>query len=157
MLTWKAFGDIIGGIDCEICVWEADVRKFEQFTGRATPASRKALRVAIQTRGNMSLNQAAYTALGEPKAVLLLFDSESRAVGLQPTSEATRHAFPVRRQPNSKSYIIGAASFCKHYEIPVEATRAFEPVLEDGILVFEIDKGIQIPARQRSKNVEEAA
>lgn len=127
------------------------MRNFEQFTGRAIPATRKTFRVAIQTRGNMSLNQAAFSALGEPAAVLLLYDKEAKVVGLKPVSADTRHAFPIRRQPNSKSYVIGAASFCAHYDIPVGATTAFIPTLEDGILVFELDKGIQLPSRRRNK------
>ena len=127
------------------------MRKFETFTKRSTPASRMIPRVALQTRGNMSMNEAAYKALGEPAAVLLMFDRETKAVGLQPTAIETKHAYPIRKQPNSKSFMVGAVSFCNHYEIDVSHTRAFTPQIEDGILVFELDKGIDLPLRQRTK------
>jgi hypothetical protein len=106
-------------------------------------------RVALQTRGNISLNQAAYKALGEPVAVLLMFDKTSNAVGLQPASLDAKHVYPIRKQPNSKSYMIGAVAFCKHYEIDVSHTRAFSPQVEDGVLVFDLDKGTDLPARKR--------
>ena len=127
-------------------------RKFEEFTFRSIPASRKQPRVAIQTRGNMSLNEAAFEALGKPEKVILLFDKDTNAVGLKATEEKVRYAFPIRRQSGSKSYLIGSASFCQHYGIDTSITKAFEPVLEEGILVFEIDEGAPvITSRGRPK------
>ena len=101
------------------------------------------------------MNEAAFKLLGEPEAVLLMFDKESNAVGLQSTAIDTKHAYPVRKQPNSKSFMVAATSFCNHYEIDVSSTKAFTPQVEDGILVFELDKGTDIPTRQRTKKDEE--
>jgi hypothetical protein len=127
---------------------------FEKFTGRAVPASRKIPRIAIQTRGNMSLNKAAYEALGSPPAVFLLFNKTTRAVGLQPTKLEEAHSYPVRKQPGSESYMIGARAFCQFYELDVSSTRAFAPKLQDGILVFEFDKGDVIAPRKRAAHAD---
>lgn len=127
------------------------MRKFEEFTLRANPALRKTPRVAIQTRGNMSLNYTAFMALGEPEAIVFFYDKESKVVGLKPVPVETRHAYPVRRQQGSKSFLVGAQSFCKYYGIDVSQTRVFVPQLEDGMLVFELDTGIALPTRKRSK------
>lgn len=126
------------------------MRKFETFTGRATPASRKVPRIAIQKKGNMSLNKAAFEALKSPDAVFLMFDKESKAVGIKPANPEERYTYPVRKQKGSESYMIGARAFCAHYEIETSHTTAFAPELEDGILVFELNKGVAIPIRKRN-------
>lgn len=123
---------------------------FEKFTGRAVPASRKIPRVALQTRGNMSLNKAAFEALGSPEAVFLLFNKATRALALQPATIDQPYSYPVRKQPGSESYMVGARAFCQHYELDVSGTRAFAPKLQDGILVFEFDKGDAVAPRKRS-------
>ncbi len=127
------------------------MRNFEEFTLRAVPASRKTPRVAIQSRGNISMNLAAFQQLGEPQAVILMFDKDSRAVGMRSVPIETKHAFPIRRQPNSKSFVIGAASFCNHYGIVFDGTTVFIPQFEDNILVFEVDKGTVLPVRKRGQ------
>lgn len=125
------------------------MRNFEEFTGRATPVASNIPRVAIQKRGNMSLNKAAYKALGEPGFVVLLYDSGTNSIGLRPSQGNVRHAYPVRKQPNSQSYLVAGHAFCRFYGIDTGFTRAFEPSMEDGILVVELDQGVAIerPAR----------
>ena len=127
------------------------MRNFEEFTGRSTPASSKTMRIAIQRRGTMSFNKATFEALGKPDAIILLFDKETRAVGIKATSQDTKHAYPVRKQPNSNSFLVAAQAFCKYYDIDTEATRAYYPQLEDGMIVFELDKGAEIPTRRRTE------
>lgn len=122
--------------------------KFEEFTLRNTPASSKVMRVSLHKKGNFALNKAAYDALGEPKAVILLFDKDNKAVGLKAVDPDTvRHAYSVRGQNNSKSYLIGAIAFCQHYDIDATQSKVFEPELVDGVLVLELDKAMGIPQR----------
>src|SRR5689334_24662907 len=78
-------------------------REFEVFTGRFKPASSKTMRVTLNTRGVFSLNSATYTALGEPRFVELLYDKTNRVIGLRPTEETTKHAYPVRRSEEHTS------------------------------------------------------
>jgi hypothetical protein len=126
-------------------------RNFETFTHRSTPVSSKTPRVGLQKRGTMSLNAAAYKALGEPEAILLMYDKQSKAVGLQAVAADAKYAYPVRKQPNSQSYMLGAVSFCNYYEIDTSQTRAFTPEIEEGILVFELSKGTILLPRLRTK------
>ena len=128
------------------------MRQFEEFTGRSTPSSSKMLRVALQKRGTMSLNRAAFKALGEPSHVILFFDKESRAIGIKPADGSVRHAYPVRKQEQAASYLFAAQAFCKHYDLLTGVTTAFEPTLEDGMLVFEFDKGVEIASRTRASS-----
>lgn len=125
---------------------------FEEFTLRNTPISNKVMRVSLHKKGNFSLNKAAYEALGSPQAVTLLFDREKKVVGFKPVEPEVRHAYRVRSQNNSQSYLIGAISFCKYYDIDASKTRMFEPELSDGLLVLELDKAINVAQRAPRQN-----
>jgi hypothetical protein len=127
------------------------MRNFEEFKGRAIPASSKMMRVAIQRRGTMSFNQATFESLGKPEAITLHYDRDAKAIGFKPASKKIRHAYPVRKQPHSNSFIISAQSFCAYYEIDTNPPRAFTPTLEDGMLVFELNKGVVVSSRVSSK------
>jgi len=94
------------------------------------------------------LNPAAFRALGEPDAVVLLFDDGSRAIGLKPTSADVPHAYPVRRQ-RSGNYLVTVEAFCTHHSIDRSRTKTFEPAVENGILLLELDKAADVPLRQR--------
>jgi hypothetical protein len=122
---------------------------FEEFTQRNTPASSKQMRVSLHRKGNFSLSQAAYEALGKPKSVVLLYDREKRAIGFKPVQGEVRHAYTVRGQKNTKSYLVGAIAFCQHYDIDTSKTRTFEPQMADKVLVIELAKAIDIAPRVR--------
>ncbi len=123
--------------------------QFEEFTQRNTPASSKLMRVSLHRKGNFSLSQAAYEALGKPKSVILLYDRQKRAIGFKPAQGEVRHAYAVRTQKNSKSYLVGAIAFCQHYDVDASKTRTFEPQLVGGILVIELNKAIDVAPRTR--------
>jgi hypothetical protein len=79
--------------------------------------------------------------------VVLLFDRKSQAVGLKPASSDIRYAHPIRRQSNSESYLVSAKPFLTYYDIDTSRTVAFRPQAEDGVLVFELKKGIGVIRR----------
>lgn len=122
---------------------------FEEFTQRNTPASSKLPRVSLHRKGNFSLSQAAYETLGSPESVVLLYDREKRAIGFRAAKNGERHAYSVRRQKNSKSYLVGAIAFCQHYGIDASTTRIFDPQTVNNILVIELDKGTEVAPRVR--------
>ncbi len=117
---------------------------------RGSQGPREAPRARLLRGGDMSLNHAAYALLGEPKAVVLLFDPGRRAVGLRPAPPNSPHAYPVRKQRDARSYLISTAGFCKANAIPTGQLLTFaDPYLVDGLLVLELDKGIATPAPTR--------
>lgn len=125
-------------------------RQFEVFTGRFKPASSKTMRVTLNKRGVFSLNSATYTALGEPRYVELLYDRTSRAIGLRPTEETTKHAYPVRAQKNAKSYLVGAMAFYQAYDLDVgEGLMVFDPTMEDDVLILEQNNATAVATRHR--------
>ena len=134
-------------------------RQFEVFTGRFKPVSSKVMRVTLNKRGAFSLNHATYDALGQPSYVEMLYDRADRVIGLRPVPEATKHAYPVRKQGNAKSYLVGATAFCRNYELDTVdgVIEFFEPKIEDGILILELRGSLVVAPRapRRGENVTE--
>lgn len=128
------------------------IRNFELFTGRNRPTFPNIPRVTLNRKSNFYLNDAAYLALGSPQAVVLMFDADSKAIGLKPAELSIRHAYPVRKQVNSKSYLIGGIAFVRHYSIPLEDALSFSPTVEDGIIVLEIQKAVTVTRKSRAKS-----
>ena len=112
--------------------------EFETFTRRAAPVVREPV-VALQRRGVLSLNRAAYELLGEPAAVELLFDRAGRRIGLRPVVGDAPHAYRVRKQPGSATYLIGAKAFLQFYGIPHDQARRWGAALLDGVLVADLE------------------
>ncbi len=111
--------------------------EFETFTRRAAPVVREPV-VALQRRGVLSLNRAAYELLGEPATVELLFDRTGRRIGIRPIASDAPHAYRVRKQPGSATYLVAAKAFMQFYGIPNDQARRYDADLVDGVLVAEL-------------------
>jgi hypothetical protein len=79
----------------------------------------------LQTRGMISLNQAAFKALGEPVTVALLYDPDEHIVALRKVERTHPNAYLIRQQASAKSYLVGAQGFTMHHKIPTEVARRF--------------------------------
>ncbi len=113
---------------------------FEVFTRRLVPLKKTPL-VTIQKRGTITLNKSAYSALGEPDAVELLYDRDERIVGLRPVEASLEHAYPVRPtiSRGSGSYVISALAFTAFYDIDTEQPRRWHAHLVDDVLCIDLD------------------
>ena len=112
---------------------------FETFTRRATPVVFQPI-VTFQRRGVLALNRAAYEALGEPVAVELLYDRGRQLVGVRPVDPKAAHAYRVRKQPDSATYLVAAKSFMQFYGIPNDQARRYEAALLDGVLIADLSR-----------------
>jgi hypothetical protein len=111
------------------------------------------MRVSLNTRGVLTLNQVAFDALLTPVAVELLFDGDENLIGLRPTGKDVRHSYPVRKQGTNKSYLIGAKAFVNYYRIELEQTIAFNDVkIADGIMVLNLNNFTALPGRTSKSN-----
>ncbi len=114
------------------------MRNFEPFTGRAAPVITEPT-VTIQAKGTFGVNRAAAAALGNPERVELLFDRTARVIGLRPADGSVRHAYPLRKQQRSNTYVLAAMAFAQAHGIPTDRARRFPAVMEDGILVIDLN------------------
>jgi hypothetical protein len=110
---------------------------FEVFTRRATPIVTQPI-ATIQKRGSISFNEAAFQAIAAPEAVELLFDRSARIVGLRGVDPSAAHAYPVRKQPNSKSFIVAGQAFTQYYGIDTSIARRYPAGVEEKTLVVDL-------------------
>jgi hypothetical protein len=114
---------------------------FEVFMGRASPIPRDAA-LTIYPRGVFSINRAARKALGEPKAVELLFDRTERLIGLRGVSAQVPHAYPLRTQAASSSVLVSGRAFVRHYGISTEVARRYPAAMIGDVLTVDVKEGI---------------
>jgi hypothetical protein len=128
------------------------VANFETFTRRLVPLNDRAY-VTIQKRGTISVNHAAFEALGSPKAVELLYDVEAEVVGLRAIDATAEHAYPVRPAgANGRSYLIAGTAFTKHYGIDTKVSRRWAAKLEDSVLLVDLrEAGTEISGNRSGR------
>ena len=125
--------------------------KFVEFDRQDSHATPDDPMFTLQRRGLISLNQAAFKALGEPVAVSLLYDAEEGIVGLRKVPRTYHNGYHVRKQANSRSYLVGATGFTSYHKIDTEAPRRFAGRrFDDQTLGFVLAEGITVKSRIRT-------
>jgi hypothetical protein len=120
--------------------------KFEEFV-RSSPrdARRETPMFTLQARGLLSLNHAAFQALGEPEAVSLLYDPDEHIVALRKSDRSNPDAYRIRKQQQAQSYLVGAQAFTAHYAIPTPRARRFKGTdYGDGVWGFDLSEGVDV-------------
>lgn len=111
---------------------------FEIYVKGSTPPTRGP-RISILKRGAISFNEAAFGMLGSPAAVQLLFNTESRVVGVRAVEEQHPSAHPVRTNQGARSYVVGCGGFFQHFDIRYDHSRRYTPRFEANTLLFDVD------------------
>ena len=119
---------------------------FEEFARNSPRESRRETPMfTLQARGLLSLNHAAFKALGEPDAVTLLYDRDEHIVALRKSAKADPNAYRVRKQQPAQSYLVGAQAFTAHYGIPTPRARRFEGAdYGNGVWGFALSEGVDV-------------
>jgi hypothetical protein len=111
---------------------------FETFKRNRMPSLQKPA-VTIQKRGALSLNTAAFEALGYPKHVALLYDRENKLIGIQKASGTTPHAYVVRGVGNNRAtHVVSGKAFLSYYDIPRDVARRWTAKMQDDTLVIDL-------------------
>ncbi len=112
------------------------------FRGRPNNAVRsEGLRVTVNSRGSIYINNISWQALGCPEAVELMFDQGRRVIGLKPVDAWQPNSFPVRHKTQSTGKVIHANPFCVHFAIRPLRTAIFNQahIDEDGVMSLPLD------------------
>jgi hypothetical protein len=105
----------------------------------------------LQTRGLISMNMAAFKALGEPVAVALLYDPDEGIIALRKVTRTYHNGYPVRKQANSRSYLVGATGFTSYHKINTDVPRRFVGErYDDQVFGFPLSKGTPIKRAPRT-------
>jgi hypothetical protein len=103
----------------------------------------------LQARGLLSFNQAAFNALGEPAAVVLLYDTSEHIVAVRKVDKTHKNAHQVRKQQRAQSYLVSAQAFVAHHGIPTPRARRFPGVdYGGGVWGFSLQEGITVENRR---------
>jgi hypothetical protein len=105
----------------------------------------------LQRRGLISLNMAAFKALGEPAAVVLLYDADEGIIALRKCARTYHNGYHVRKQANSRSFLVGATGFTSYHKINTEVPRRYvgRPY-GDQTMGFAVAEGTPIKMRTRT-------
>jgi hypothetical protein len=107
---------------------------------------------SLQKRGLISMNLAAFTALGEPAAVALLYDAEENIIALRKVPRTYHNGYPVRKQGNSRSYLVAATGFTSFHKIDTTVSRRYAGRrYGDQTLGFPVDEGVLIKSHRTPK------
>jgi hypothetical protein len=123
--------------------------RWTRYPGLPNRVNSDAPRVTLNHRKVFLLNRKAVEALGSPSKVELLYDEETRTIGLAPIDPRTLSAFPLKGKETVKKYsyrIIHAAPFCKLFDINPKGTLLFTDVDLDneGTLLLELKTTVPI-------------
>jgi hypothetical protein len=105
----------------------------------------------LQRRGMISLNLAAFKALGEPATVALLYDAEEGIVALRKVPRIHHNGYHVRKQANSRSFLVGAQGFTSYHKIRTDVPRRFVGRrYDDQTIGFVLAEGTALKIRTRT-------
>jgi hypothetical protein len=130
---------------------------FRVFDKRAVPASGDPM-ITFQRAGSISLNKAAYQAIGEPSYVELLYDPDERIVGFHALIEKLPHAYPVRVQGQAASpshtYLVAGLAFMKYYDILPEVSTRYMGEMYDEVLGVDLKKkGLEVTSNRNRRKL----
>jgi len=123
------------------------VPRFEEFARENARGSAEEPMFTLQARGLLSLNHAAFRALGQPDHVVLLYDADERVVALRGIGKAHPNAYRVREQGGS--YLVGAQGFISFHGIkPLVAQRFLAHDYGEGVWGFALAEGRAVTNRR---------
>jgi hypothetical protein len=111
---------------------------FEEFKRNRMPSTQTPA-ITIQKRGALSLNIAAFEALGSPEHVVLLYDRERKYIGIRKASATTPHAYTVRGVGNNQAtHVVSGKAFLSYYGIPRDVARRWPAKTRGNMLVIDL-------------------
>jgi hypothetical protein len=91
---------------------------FEMFApGRSAADERDIPTLRILRGGRLVLNAAAQRMIGDVGFVQLLWDDDTKRIGIAPSAQGDRDAFPVVTAP--KQSIVTSKEFVEAYDLPL--------------------------------------
>ncbi len=127
---------------------------FEEFTLKGVAASHQSPNVSISRNGNMTLNCATKQLVRDAESLVLLFNEESRLIGLRPARPDERHSRQLRQASTQRTWTLSAEGFLKRFQIDHSEGRSYEPTLVGDLLVINLDQ--PKPPRTRAVKPSEA-
>jgi len=104
---------------------------------RGSKPTRESPSVGIQANASLSLNTAAYEALGCPPEVEILFDPVEQLIGLRAATPSTA-TYPVRKKTTARTYLVSGRALAARMNIDTRRSRRLPARLSEGVLIVDL-------------------
>jgi len=102
------------------------------------------LYATISPRGDFVVNLKTYIRMNEPEAVILLYDSDTRTIGVRPSRLDVPNAILVHTRHARYNRVFRSLKFLRKHGIEIEQTIQF-PTAEidtDGVLILNLKESV---------------
>lgn len=108
--------------------------------------------VTMNRKGEIALNGAAWRRIGEPTAVLVMYNPPNSLIMLKPTNESATNAFPVRKRGRRDGRVIRVFRLLTEFNLKLPDTIEFsDPEIDiDCQLVLDL-RTARVSARAHSQ------
>ena len=129
-------------------------RHWDIFRGGQTVPSRERLSVSINNKNTLTLSKYTRRILGDPEAVLVMFDKKESVIGLSPTHKGDPDGFDVKPKGSGQNFVVHITPFCRHHGIFIERTERFaKPGLsQEGFLTLDLKETIDVSNRRKRRS-----
>lgn len=117
--------------------------EYELFRRVRAPAVRTPA-VTLMQRGLLSLNSAAFEALGSPKAVELMYSRKDKRIGVRAADPSAAHSYKPHTAAKDKGrgpYLVSGSAFLTYFNIQVEHTTRYTATMDGNILSISLKDG----------------
>ena len=127
-------------------------RNWKEFGDPAPRIMPEAARASINTEGEITFDLDTFRRLGQPQAMVLLYEAETQTIGLKPADAGVPNAVLVRARHRRSNRCVRSIPFLRKNGIQVERTMRFPyPRIEDGVLVLDLRTMVGSQAGTRNK------
>jgi hypothetical protein len=125
---------------------------FEEFTRKYARASADPT-LTVTVRGTLNLNEAAFTALGEPEAAVLMYARDEAVIGLRPASRDEPNAYLIGKLGKSgHSRTVVCKDFCAWIGADLSQARRYPMAIKDGTGCVNLRGPVRIVTGNRKRD-----
>lgn len=129
---------------------------FTKFDKRTTRLVKRP-ELTIQAKGTMSLNAAAHHLLGAPEAIELLYDEDSKVIGLRPVNAEDPDAYALRAIGAGGTYVLSGRAFLQYFGIDFGTPVRREVTMAGDVLIVDLKDSGRDATSNRTRAKERAA
>ena len=129
--------------------------KWEEFKETAARRFPERLYATLSPGGEFVVNLSTYLKMKEPEAVVLLYDSDAKTIGIRPSRLEVPNAIAVKVRHLRYSRVIRARKFLQRHRIHLQYTVQFPnaQIDDDGILILNLREMVMATYSPRKSGV----
>ena len=127
--------------------------QWDEFKDTAARRMPERLYATINPRGDFVINLKTYIRMNEPEAVVLLYDRDTRTIGVRPSRLTVPNAILVHTRHARYNRVFRSRKFLAKHGIKIDTTMQF-PTAEidtEGVLILNLKEMVAAAHMPRSK------